>query len=398
MANTNGSSRFRALAERASVSNLELFFDLVFVYAITRVTDLMADTAWINVLHAALVLAVLWWVWVGYAWLGNVVRADHGPAKAAIFVAMAASLILALSIPEAFTDLDGGVNGPLVFAIGYAVVRCVHLATFWALSDGDAKLRGQLARWAPSIGVVIGLFLVASQSHGTVQISLWVVALLVDYIGATVAGNDWRINSPGHFAERHGLIILIALGESIVEIGTGVVNVPISWPIIFSALLGLALCALLWWTYFDMTAPMVEQALRRAKDGDLIRIGRTCYTYLHLPMVAGIIGVSLGLEKVMAEAAQPNQAGAHLTGIPLFLMFGGVALYLLALVVFKFYALRRVTAVRVVTTVVVLLVAIVATLLPGLVSLALLTAILAAMVGYETVHIPELRAKVREGE
>jgi low temperature requirement protein LtrA len=396
MTKTHGFPRFRALSERASVSELELFFDLVFVYAITRVTDLMADTSWTHVLHAVLVLAVLWWVWVGYAWLGNVVKADHGPAKVAMFVAMAASFVLALSIPEAFAGLGGG--GPLIFAIGYAVVRCVHLAAFWALSDGDAKLRGQLARWAPSIGVVIGLFLVASQTHGAVQVWLWVAALVVDYVGATVAGNDWRINSPGHFAERHGLIILIALGESIVEIGTGVANLPVSWAIVFSALLGLTLCALLWWTYFDMTAPIVEQALRRAGNADLIRIGRTCYTYLHLPMVAGIVGVSLGLEKVVAKSARPGVAGEHLSGIPLVLLFGGVWLYLVGLMVFKFYALRRVTAARVVTTVVVSLVAVAATALPALVSLALLTAILAAMVGYETVHIPELRAKVREGE
>lgn len=379
------------------MSELELFFDLVFVYALTRVTDLLADTTTLNLLHSLLVLAVMWWVWVGYAWLGNVVRADRGAAKLAMFVAMAASFVLALSIPEAFNDKPGRVLGPVVFAVGYSLVRAVHLVTFWLLAEGDAQLRGQLARWAPKVAAASGIFVVAAFTHGVLQTWLWVAALAIDYIGTMVAGNDWRLRSASHFAERHGLIILIALGESIVEIGTGIANVPISWPILGTALLGLSLCSLLWWVYFDMAAPAVQQALRNAQGEEQIRIARACYTFLHLPMVVGIVGLSLGLEKIMAIVAEEHhhQLRDALHGIPLYLMFGGVALFLGALVAFKYFALRTVTVTRVVAMVVVLASIPFAAAMPGLAALALLTAILAITVVYETVHFPELRAQVR---
>lgn len=387
--------RFQALTERASVSELELFFDLVFVFAITRVTDLMAEGTWLTVAHAGLVLGVLWWTWVGFAWLGNVVRADRGFAKLTIFIAMGASFVLALSIPEAFDDLPGGISGPMVFAVAYAVARVVHATAFWVLSDGDPALRGQIRRWVPFVTIGTALLLIAADTHGRTQTLLWLAALLIDYAGARLAGNDWRIKSGSHFAERHGLIILIALGESIVEIGTGTAKDAISWPIIAASLLGLAVCALLWWAYFDITAPVVARALREADGARQIRIARTCYTFLHLPMVAGIIALSLGLEKVLADAATGHRA-SPLTGIPLYLLFGGVALFLVSLLVFKFYAVKQVTVTRVVATVAVVLAGLAA--LPALASLALLTAILAAMVGYESVRVPDLRASLQEGD
>ncbi|NUS45812.1 MAG: low temperature requirement protein A [Mycobacteriaceae bacterium] len=379
------------MEERASVSELELFFDLVFVYALTRVTELVEPATWGNALHAVLVLAVLWWVLVGYAWLGNVVRADHGAAKAAIFLAMGATLVLALAIPEAFTDRPGGLPGPLVFAAGYAVVRIVHVTAFWALSGGDAGLRGQLSRWIPSLLLSVALFVVASRLHGAPQAVLWATALVVDYTAAQAAGNDWRINSAGHFAERHGLIVIIALGESIVEIGAGVAGDPVTWRIIGAALLALALCALLWWAYFDMSAPLVEHALTQAVGAECIRIARGSYTFMHLPMVAGVIGLSVGLEHVLEDAAGREP----LHGIPLYLMYGGTALFLAGLIGFKHMAAGSWSRPRAAAAAAVLIAVPAAAHLSAIGALALLTAILAALVGYETTHWSAVRNQVR---
>jgi low temperature requirement protein LtrA len=243
--------RFEQRSERASVSQLELFFDLVFVFALTRVTDLLTnDTSAVGLLRAVLVLAVLWWVWVDYSWIGNFARADEGLMRVVIFTAMGAAFIIALTIPEAFDDLPGGLPGPVVFAIGYFAVRVIHWVAFWVLSREDPQLRRQLVRWLPSIALGTTLLLIASQAHGTAQTLLWLGALAGDYVGTLFAGEGWRLRSPSHFAERHGLIIIVALGESIVSIGIGVIDVPISWPIIVASLLGLAVSALMWWSYF----------------------------------------------------------------------------------------------------------------------------------------------------
>ena len=176
--------RVQAASERATVSNLELFFDLVFVYALTQVTDLLAhNTSAVNTFRSVLVLGVLWWCWVGYSWLGNVVRADEGVIKVGMFVAMGATFIVALTIPEAFDDIPGGLSGPVMFAVGYFVVRIVHLALFWVVSREDPQLRGQLVKWIPSIAISTTLLLIASQTEGTVQTLLWLAALAGDYIG-----------------------------------------------------------------------------------------------------------------------------------------------------------------------------------------------------------------------
>ncbi|MBF6482157.1 low temperature requirement protein A, partial [Nocardia cyriacigeorgica] len=160
-------ARLQPMAEGSSVTQLELFFDLVLVFAFTMVTDLASEeTTAKNLLRALLCLALMWWLWISYSWLGNLVRADEGIARVGMFVAMGGAFIAALTIPEAFDDLDGGWFGPLVFAIAYLVVRLVHLALMWLAGEGDSKLRAQILRWA-----------LGSITLGT---TLLVVAALVD--------------------------------------------------------------------------------------------------------------------------------------------------------------------------------------------------------------------------
>src|SRR5262245_66044503 len=167
--------RLLSVSEEARVTPIELFFDLVFVFAITQVTALMAhDLTPRGVLHGLLVLALRWWCWVGYAWLGNVVRGDEGIGRVAMFGAMAAMFVLALSVPEAFHDLPGGLDGPVVLALAYLAVRLLHLVIFLLASADDPGLRRQVWRFSPSVVGSTTLLLVASQVEGTAETLVWV--------------------------------------------------------------------------------------------------------------------------------------------------------------------------------------------------------------------------------
>ncbi|HEX6843917.1 MAG TPA: low temperature requirement protein A, partial [Actinomycetota bacterium] len=279
--------RIQAVAEESRVTPIELFFDLVFVFSLTQVTALIAnDLTLRGLLRGMLVLALLWWSWVGYSWLGNVMRADEGLGRVAMFSAMAAMFVLALCVPEAFDDLPGGLQGPVVLAFAYLAVRLLHLGIFWlaAREAGDRGLQRQLLRFAPSVMGSTVLLLVASQLDGRAQTLAFAAVLIVDYLGTILAGaSGWRLNSAAHFAERHGLILIVALGESIVAIGVGVAQLPISAPIVVAGVLGLTVAGCLWWVYFDVLALVAERVLRRAEGEERARLARDSYSYLHLP-------------------------------------------------------------------------------------------------------------------
>ncbi|MBF6545764.1 low temperature requirement protein A [Nocardia brasiliensis] len=393
--------RLQPVAEGASVTQLELFFDLVLVFAFTMVTDLAAEeTSAKNLLRAFLVLALMWWLWISFSWLGNVIQADEGFARVAMFTAMGGAFLAALTIPEAFHDLAGGWFGPLVFAIAYLVVRLVHVFMFWLASAQDAQLRNQVLRWAlGSITIGTTLLVIAAMTEGKVQIALWIAAIAGDYLWTLLAGTDWRLNSASHFAERYGLIIIVALGESIVSIGIGVAGLPISWPIAVGALLGLAISGLLWWTYFDVAALSIEHELKHADGARQIKIARGAYTFWHFPMIVGIIGLSLGLKKVLyyvGDASHHTLSDA-LYGIPLFALYGGVVLYLVALIGAKHYATGAISVPRVVTVVLLLALVPLAAALPALISLSILCAVLAVLTLFETVRFAQPRDQIRHG-
>jgi low temperature requirement protein LtrA len=358
----------------------------------------MADEPTVtNVLRGILILTVMWWSWVGYAWLGNVARADEGVLRVGMFLAMAAMFVGAITIPEAFDDLPGGLPGPAVFAICYFLVRAVHLMLFWVLSRDDPPLRTQVVRWIPSVLAGTALLLAASQTTGTVQTLLWLAALLGDYLGTQLAGTRWRLNSASHFAERHGLIIIVALGESIVSIGIGVAMLPISWPIIVASVLGLAVSAALWWVYFDVTALIAERALAAADGARQIRLARGGYSFLHLPMIICVIMMALGLKKVLGYVGGDDGHGLAdpIYGVPLAALYGGAALYLLAHVTFKWYVARSVHRERIVVAVLVLVLVPLVAMLPALVTLAVLAVVLGALIAWETSRYAEVRHHIR---
>lgn len=387
--------------ETHRVTSLELFFDLVFVYALTQVTAVMAgDPTWTGLARGGVLLAMLWFAWCAYAWLGNQARADEGVLRAGLVLATMAMFVVALAIPEAFGDLPGGLNAPLVMVIALATVRFVHLAVYVVAAGDDAGLRRQLARTAVPVAVWAALLVAGAFLDEQARLVVWTVALVADYAGIFAGGVEgWRLNAAAHFAERHGLIIIIALGESIVAIGVGAAGLPMTWPLLTAVLLGLTVTAALWWAYFDVVAPVAERVLVRARGAERARLGRDSYTYLHFPMVVGIVLLAVGLKKVIGYVADADHHGLGdpLTGVPLAAMYGGVVLYLLAHVAFRLRNVHSVNVQRVVVAVLLLVAMPVAARVPALASLGFLAAVLVALIAYEATRYAEARHAVRRG-
>jgi low temperature requirement protein LtrA len=312
------------LREGERVTPLELFFDLVFVLALTQCTTLIAhEPTWLGVAKGTIVLAVLWWSWVGYAWLTSVVDPEEGAVRLVIFAAMAALLLAALCVPGAFGE------DAVVFACAYGVVRAAHIMLFVLASREDPNLRRSVKGLAASTALGVALLLAAAFLRGVPQGALWVLAVALDMGGPYLFGADgWRL-VPGHFAERHGAIVIIALGESIVALGVGAQE-HLDAGIVAAVLLGVVLAATLWWLYFDVVAIAAERRLTRASAGrEQNELARDSYSYLHFPMVAGIALIAVGLKLTLAHVERP------LALVPAAALLGGAAMYLLAHVAFR---------------------------------------------------------------
>jgi low temperature requirement protein LtrA len=373
------------MREGERVLPLELFFDLVFVLALTQCTALMSDhPTWDGLAQGMLVLGVLWWSWVGYAWLTSVVDPEEGLVRIAIFAAMAAFLVVALCVPEAFGDLA------LTFALAYGVVRAMHIALFLLASRDDPALRHSvLIGLGASTAIGVGLLIGASLFDGVAQGALWALALLLDLGGPFLFGDEgWKL-VPGHFAERHGLIIIIALGESIVAIGVGA-EVGLDAGIVTAAVLGIALVAAMWWIYFDVVALVSARRLARAPVGrEQNALARDSYSYIHLLMVAGIVLVALGLKKALGHVEDP------LNVVPAFALLGGLAVYLLGLVAFRYRHVHTLNRQRLALAVVLFALLPAAVELSPLAILALIDVLIWVMILYETRSYGEGRSRLR---
>ena len=369
-----------------SVSPLELFFDLVFVFALTQCTALMAaDPSWGGLARGLLVLAVLWWAWAAYAWLTSTVDPDEGIVRVVMFAAMGAMLVASLCVPGAFGD------EALLFAGAYAGVRVAHLGLYWIASAdaGDSDLRRSVLMLVPGSVIGVGLLVAASALDGVAQGALWVVAIVIDLgIPLLFGVAGWRL-SPQHFAERHGLVIIIALGESIVAIGVGA-KAGVDAGVVTAAVLGIATVACLWWAYFDVVALVAERRMSARPAGvERNRVARDSYSFLHLPMVAGIVLAALGMKKTLEHVGDPLKIETA------FALLGGVALYLLAHVAFRLRNVGSLSLRRLVVAVALLLLVPVATQVPALAALGGVAAILVGLIVYETVRYAEARDRVR---
>jgi low temperature requirement protein LtrA len=317
--------------------------------------------------------------------------------RAALVLAMAAMFLVALAIPEAWGDEGGGLSAPVILAAAIAVVRLGHLSVYAVAAAGDDGLRRQLLRTAIPVSSASVLLVTGAVLGGAAQTGLWLLALLVDYVGIYAAGVEWRLPSARHFAERYGLIVIIALGESIIAVGVGVADLPLTVPIAAVALLALTVAVALWWSYFDVVAPVAERVLHGRTGVDRVRLARDSFTYLHFPMIAGIIYLALGLKKVGEYVAdtEHHTLADPLTGTGLWALYGGAAVYLIGHLGFRLRNVGSVNRPRALVALLLLVAPLGVRYLPALAALAVLAATLVTMLAYEVVHYAEARAPVR---
>jgi low temperature requirement protein LtrA len=369
------------------VTPLELFFDLVFVFGMTQVTSLLADDpTWGGVLRGMLVLAALWWAWAAYAWLTSAMDVDEGGVRLAMLASMGAMLVVALAVPGAFGD------DAVVFGAAYLLVRLLHLVLSGIVARDDPDRRDALFRFTPTAIFGPLLLVLAGFLEGDERIALWMVALAIDYLGPAVigVGRGWRV-APEHFAERHGLIVLIALGESIIAIGVGA-GFELDTSVIVAAALGIVVVSALWWLYFDVAAILARRRLMQANGLELHRLALHAYSYLHLPMIAGIVLFALGLKTTL------GQVGDALDTVPAVALCGGAALYLLGHIAFLFRTTGRVFRRRTVGAIALLALVPAAFAIPALAALALVGAVCSLVVAWEALRYRRDRIVVRHPE
>jgi low temperature requirement protein LtrA len=366
------------------VTPLELFFDLVFVFAFTQVTGFLSQhPTWGGLLRGLLILCVLWWAWAAYAWLTNTLNPEEGAVRLAMFAAIAAMLIVSLAVPNAF-----GTAG-VAFGVAYLVVRVFHLILYAIAGRGDRDLLGAILRITPTATLCSGLLVIAGFFDGAAQLALWGAALLIDY-GSVLVGHmrGWRV-SPAHFVERHGLVVIIALGESIVAIGVGAAGLPLDTGVIAAALLGITVAACLWWSYFDWTVYVSQARLVETTGAQRAAFARDAFSYLHLPMVAGIVLFAFGLKTTLPAV------GTTLPTVPAVGLLAGIALYFVAHVALRLRIGVGLGRGRTIASVLLLALLPFAKEMPGLASLGLVATVCAALIAYEFLRHREDRAWIR---
>jgi low temperature requirement protein LtrA len=374
-----------AVEPEQRVTALELFFDLVFVFAITQVTAFVAHEPDLkHLIEGLAILVAVWWAWGCYAWLGNTAGTDDGLFRVTLLAAMAAMAVAAIAVPRAF-----GADA-LAFGIAYCCVRVLHIAAYAQLAKHDPSLQVVVRKLGQAMVPTGLLFVVAGLvPHGTARYACWALAIAIDLGGLYVQGVEgWRVQA-GHLAERYGLIIIIALGESIVSVGVGAQGQPMDADLIVGVLLGMAAAAALWWAYFDVVALVAEHRFRQATGLQRALIARDSYTYLHLPMVAGIVLFSLGVKTTLGHG------GEHLEAIPAIGLTGGAALYFLAHVAFRLRNVHTLNRGRLLLAVVLIAFTPVATRIPALAALATVAVLSCALMAYEFVHFHEARERLR---
>ncbi|HEX8855911.1 MAG TPA: low temperature requirement protein A [Thermoleophilaceae bacterium] len=305
------------------VTTLELFFDLVFVFTITQLTTvLVKDPNGRGVARVLLMLALIWWMYGGYAWLTNSVTVDRDTRRLLLLGGMAGFLVMALALPTAF-----GGSG-LTFALGYLVVIVVHGGMFMRASPaGVAQAFSGILPWNITAAALV---LIGGAIGGTTQYVLWAVAVALECANPRLTSDEGFVIAPAHFVERHGLVVIVAIGESVVAIGIGAAGLPVDAELVGVALLGLALSACLWWTYFGAGDDVeAEEALSAAPVEARPRLAIDAYFYLHLPILFGIVAVASAIKKATGHAGDPLEFARALA------LSGGVALFMGADALFR---------------------------------------------------------------
>jgi low temperature requirement protein LtrA len=374
-----------AVDQEHRVTPRELFFDLVFVFAFTQVATLLAnDPTFAGMGRGVLVLAALWWAWTAYAWLTNTVDPEEGVVGAALLVALIAMFVAALVVPDVF-DGEG-----VLFGAAFVVVIAMHLALYALAGRGNRDLLAAVLRLAPWTLLGAALILAAGLIDGA-RIWLWVAAIVCTYVGAAVSGSTgWQLH-PSHLAERYGLVLIIALGEAFISIGIGATGIGIGPGEVVAAILGILVATAFWLAYFDFFAIRGERMLRDLEGPDRVALARDAYAYAHFPMIVGIVLFAFAMKTVVGHV------GDELDSVAAFALCGGSALYLLTYSAIRMRIERRVRVSRgrLAAALVLLLLLPLATMVPALAALALVTTVWLALHIYELVWWREARAESR---
>ncbi len=303
------------------VSTLELFFDLVFVFTITQLTAVLAHGGLgEGLLHGTVLLGLIFWMYDGYAWLTNAVALDTLARRLTLLAAMATWLVLALAIPHAYTG-DG-----VAFGVAYLVVVLLHGGLFMLTTVGGTRGIPRVTATNALVAVVV---IAGGAVGGDGQVVVWTIAFAAIWLSGLVAGTGRFDLSATHFVERHGLIVIVTIGESIVAVGIGASGLPFDVELVLIAVLGVVLSACLWWTYFGGDDDRAESAMASASPERRGRLALVGFGYTHLPMLLGIVAVAAGLEEAIAHPFDALKVDAAT------FLAGGAALFLIADVAFR---------------------------------------------------------------
>jgi low temperature requirement protein LtrA len=377
--------RLRNVEERERrVSSVELFFDLVFVFAFTQVTTFWLEhTSWGGLGRGLLVLLVLWWVWASYAWLTNAADVEAGVVSTVLLFAMGALFIAALSVPDAYG------KHRLLFALALLVVLAAFVGLYALVSKDVPDQLAAVLRMSRTVVLGGALIVAAAFAPASVRPVLWALAFVVGFFGPLLGGlGGWRVQ-PAHFAERHGLIVIIALGESLGAIGFGARTTELTLRVIVGAVLGLLIAASLWLAYFDYVSVAVRDLLAERRGEQRIAVARDAYSYAHLPMVTGIILLAFAMRTTLAHT------GMELKLIPALAVCCGCALYLLGFVWLRWRLTKRLGIGRPTAAVAFVLLIPAATSLPALAAVGLVAAVWIGLHLYELLWWREERAQRR---
>ena len=354
---------------------IELLWDLVFVFAITQVTGLLShDLTWTGLGHSMLVLALVWWAWSAFVWAANAADPNSRSLRAILLAGMLLIFVTGLALPYAF-----GAHATL-FAATYAAVRLLHLALYAQTSRQGNASWAALSGFAITVLIGMALLIAGSLLDTTWQAVLWTLAAAIDYAGPAWLTRErlrgLQYVAVSHFAERYGLFVIICLGESIVAIGLGASGRHLDAALVGAIALGLLVTIALWWIYFDRFAARAEERLR--EHDDPVLAAADAYSYLHLPLVAGIIVFAVGAKLLIHDSGEPLEDPARLA------LCGGVALYLLAHAAFQLRIARELEWAKPATALAVLAVFALSGELAGWAVAAITVALLAGLCALES--------------
>lgn len=404
--------RLEPAAPGARVTPLELLYDLVYAFAFLNVADVtVSHLNPVALLKSLLVLALLWFAWTSFATLGNAFRADQGILPLIGFTTMAILFVAAVTTPEAFADSPPGLPGDLVFATCYFLIRGLQVLLF------RYAVRPAYRRhwWRQAVPVVIStsLLIIAAllpqrlfEGHAEFigRATLWVLAIVIEYgARALIPTEGLSIVSVGHWAERYAQIVLVAFGESIISLGSGPnlqAGLRLTWSVIGASALGISLIVALWWAYFDSLSVTAERVLHRSSGAARGTLARDAYAYLHFPMIVGIIMFALGLNRtltLLADLTVPSTRD-RLGTVDLAVLYGGVIVYLLALLGFQLRTVGRAGVLQIVTVGLLAALIPVAYRLPAFTALALLVAVVIGFVVALSIQDRRSGAELRQNQ